>query len=73
MGQLSPILRKLLPKVSTVHHPAIRRRGAGHFVKMVHNGIEYAEMQIIAEAHDIMSSIPWRAVGKRKQRAAAGV
>jgi len=28
--------------------------GAGHFVKMVHNGIEYAEMQLIAEAYDIM-------------------
>jgi len=29
--------------------------GAGHFVKMVHNGIEYGDMQIIAEAYDIMS------------------
>jgi len=28
--------------------------GAGHFVKMVHNGIEYADMQVIAEAYDIM-------------------
>lgn len=28
--------------------------GAGHFVKMVHNGIEYADMQLIAEAYDIM-------------------
>ena len=27
--------------------------GAGHFVKMVHNGIEYADMQLIAEAYDI--------------------
>ncbi|MDD9206516.1 NADP-dependent phosphogluconate dehydrogenase, partial [Georgenia sp. 10Sc9-8] len=27
--------------------------GAGHFVKMVHNGIEYADMQFIAEAYDI--------------------
>src|SRR3954465_6634181 len=26
--------------------------GAGHFVKMVHNGIEYADMQLIAEAYD---------------------
>jgi 6-phosphogluconate dehydrogenase len=28
--------------------------GAGHFVKMVHNGIEYADMQLIAEAYDIL-------------------
>lgn len=31
--------------------------GAGHFVKMVHNGIEYADMQFIAEAYDILSRI----------------
>ena len=29
--------------------------GAGHFVKMVHNGIEYADMQAIAEAYDLLS------------------
>ncbi len=28
--------------------------GAGHFVKMVHNGIEYADMQLIAESYDLM-------------------
>jgi 6-phosphogluconate dehydrogenase len=28
--------------------------GAGHFVKMVHNGIEYADMQLIAEAYDML-------------------
>jgi 6-phosphogluconate dehydrogenase len=28
--------------------------GAGHFVKMVHNGIEYGDMQIIAEVYDVM-------------------
>lgn len=28
--------------------------GSGHFVKMVHNGIEYGDMQLIAEAYDIM-------------------
>ncbi len=28
---------------------------AGHYVKMVHNGIEYALMQLIAEAHDLMT------------------
>ena len=30
--------------------------GAGHFVKMVHNGIEYADMQLIAEAYDVLSA-----------------
>src|SRR3974390_1054177 len=29
--------------------------GSGHFVKMVHNGIEYGDMQLIAEAYDILS------------------
>ncbi len=29
--------------------------GAGHFVKMVHNGIEYGDMQVIAEAYDLMT------------------
>lgn len=29
--------------------------GAGHFIKMIHNGIEYADMQLIAEAYGLMS------------------
>ena len=29
--------------------------GAGHFVKMVHNGIEYGDMQLIAEVYDLLS------------------
>ena len=31
--------------------------GAGHFVKMVHNGIEYADMQMIAEAYDLLRRV----------------
>jgi 6-phosphogluconate dehydrogenase len=31
--------------------------GAGHFVKMVHNGIEYGDMQLIAEAYDMMRKV----------------
>ena len=31
--------------------------GAGHFVKMVHNGIEYADMQVIGEAYDLLRSV----------------
>jgi len=30
-------------------------RGAGHYVKMVHNGIEYGDMQLIAEAYDLLA------------------
>ncbi|MBV8703990.1 MAG: NADP-dependent phosphogluconate dehydrogenase, partial [Acetobacteraceae bacterium] len=31
--------------------------GAGHYVKMVHNGIEYADMQLIAEAYDLFKTV----------------
>ncbi|MEW1964049.1 NADP-dependent phosphogluconate dehydrogenase [Micrococcus sp. 2A] len=31
--------------------------GAGHYVKMVHNGIEYADMQVIGEAHDLLRRV----------------
>lgn len=33
----------------------VGEEGAGHFVKMVHNGIEYGDMQLIGEAHDVMT------------------
>src|SRR5690606_5857584 len=42
--------------------------GAGHFVKMVHNGIEYGDMQVIAEAYDLMR----RGVGMAPARIAGG-
>ncbi|MEJ2746890.1 MAG: decarboxylating NADP(+)-dependent phosphogluconate dehydrogenase [Anaerolineae bacterium] len=32
----------------------VGEEGAGHFVKMVHNGIEYGDMQLICEAYDVM-------------------
>ncbi|NIP73211.1 MAG: NADP-dependent phosphogluconate dehydrogenase, partial [Gammaproteobacteria bacterium] len=31
--------------------------GAGHYVKMVHNGIEYGDMQLIAEAYDLLKRL----------------
>src|SRR5205823_4517483 len=31
--------------------------GSGHYVKMVHNGIEYGDMQLIAEAYDVLKTI----------------
>ena len=32
-------------------------RGAGHYVKMMHNGIEYGDMQLIAETYDVMRTL----------------
>ncbi|WP_082467412.1 NADP-dependent phosphogluconate dehydrogenase [Leifsonia sp. Leaf264] len=52
---LGPILKSIAaiaegePCVTHVGHD-----GAGHFVKMVHNGIEYADMQLIGEAYDLI-------------------
>ena len=34
------------------------RGGAGHYVKMVHNGIEYGDMQLICEAYNLMKNLP---------------
>ena len=52
---LGPLLEGIAAKVDgtpcCVH---VGPDGAGHFVKMVHNGIEYADMQLIAEAYDLL-------------------
>ena len=44
------------PRRSTARRAAryIGPDGAGHYVKMVHNGIEYADMQLIAESYDLL-------------------
>jgi len=52
---LGPILKSIAAVVDgdpCVTH--IGTDGAGHFVKMIHNGIEYADMQLIAEAYDLI-------------------
>ena len=52
---LGPILESIAANVEgepCVTH--IGSDGAGHFVKMIHNGIEYADMQLIAEAYDLL-------------------
>ena len=52
---LGPMLEKVSAQVDGVPCCAhIGPDGAGHFVKMVHNGIEYADMQLIAEAYDLL-------------------
>jgi 6-phosphogluconate dehydrogenase len=53
---LAPILRAITAKAED-GEPCVDYmgpRGAGHFVKMVHNGIEYGDMQLIAEIYDIL-------------------
>ncbi|MGV1034611.1 MAG: NADP-dependent phosphogluconate dehydrogenase [Microbacteriaceae bacterium] len=52
---LGPILRSIAAVAEgepCVTH--VGTDGAGHFVKMIHNGIEYADMQLIAEAYDLI-------------------
>ena len=50
-----PILEAVSAKVNGEPCAAhVGRGSAGHFVKMVHNGIEYAMMQLIAEAYDLL-------------------
>ncbi|MFI6817951.1 NADP-dependent phosphogluconate dehydrogenase [Nonomuraea sp. NPDC050328] len=52
---LGPILEDISAKVDGVPCATyVGPDGAGHFVKMVHNGIEYADMQLIAEAYDLL-------------------
>ena len=54
---LGPLLEKISAKVDGEPCCAwIGTDGAGHFVKMVHNGIEYADMQVIGEAFDLLRS-----------------
>jgi 6-phosphogluconate dehydrogenase len=53
--QVAPILTKMAAQVNG--SPCcvyIGPKGAGHFVKMVHNGIEYADMQLITEAYTFL-------------------
>ncbi|MEJ3750737.1 NADP-dependent phosphogluconate dehydrogenase [Actinomycetes bacterium KLBMP 9797] len=52
---LGPLLEDISAKVDGVPCCThVGPDGAGHFVKMVHNGIEYADMQLIAEAYDLL-------------------
>lgn len=58
-NQLSPILEPIAAKAfdGSPCCTRIGTGGAGHFVKMVHNGIEYADMQLIAEAYHFMKTV----------------
>src|SRR5205814_1970197 len=56
---LEPILTKIAAKTHD-DGPCVTyigSKGSGHFVKMTHNGIEYGDMQLIAEAYDLMKNV----------------
>ncbi|MCD0448890.1 NADP-dependent phosphogluconate dehydrogenase [Actinocorallia sp. API 0066] len=59
---LGPMLEKIAAKADDgapcVTH--VGTDGAGHFVKMVHNGIEYADMQLIGEAYQLLRDVGGR-------------
>ncbi|MEU8777257.1 NADP-dependent phosphogluconate dehydrogenase [Streptomyces sp. NPDC048606] len=58
-ASLGPLLEKISAKAADgtpcVSH--VGPDGAGHFVKMVHNGIEYADMQLIGEAYHLLREV----------------
>ena len=56
--RVSPILEAISAKVDDEPcYAHIGSDGAGHFVKMMHNGIEYADMQLIAETYTLMKDV----------------
>ena len=57
---VAPILREIAAKAEEDGAPCVTyigENGAGHYVKMVHNGIEYGDMQLIAESYDLLSRV----------------
>jgi len=56
---VKPIFQSIAAKVEdgTPCRDWVGENGAGHFVKMVHNGIEYGDMQLICEAYQIMKDL----------------
>jgi 6-phosphogluconate dehydrogenase len=54
---VKPIFQSIAAKVGELQAPCcdwVGENGAGHYIKMVHNGIEYGDMQLIGEAYHIM-------------------
>jgi len=56
---VKPILQSISAKVEDGSPCCdwVGENGAGHFVKMVHNGIEYGDMQLIAESYDLLKNV----------------
>ncbi len=58
--EVDEILKKISAKAEEDGAPCVTylgNGGAGHFVKMVHNGIEYGDMQLIAESYDLLKRV----------------
>jgi 6-phosphogluconate dehydrogenase len=55
--RLEPIFLTLAPKDGYMH---VGDHGAGHYVKMVHNGIEYGMMQAYAEGFELLQASPYK-------------
>lgn len=55
--RILPMLEKISAKADGPCAAYIGKDGSGHFVKMVHNGIEYGDMQLIAEAYDLLKRL----------------
>src|SRR5581483_4967954 len=53
VAQVEPVFKDLAPEDGYAH---VGPAGAGHFVKMVHNGIEYGLMQAYAEGFEVMKA-----------------
>ena len=56
--KIEPIVTKIAAQVD--NGPCVTYigpGGSGHYVKMVHNGIEYGDMQLIAEAYDLLKTV----------------
>jgi len=51
---VQPVLEKISAKADGACTSYMGSGGAGHFVKTIHNGIEYADMQLICEAYDLL-------------------
>ncbi len=56
-AHIEPLLKDLAPKDGYMHCGAV---GGGHFVKMVHNGIEYGMMQAYAEGFEILQASQYK-------------
>ena len=57
IARLAPVFTTLAPPNGWLHVGGV---GAGHYVKMIHNGIEYAMMQAYAEGFELMSASEYR-------------
>jgi len=56
VGRLEPIFKTLAPPDGFLH---VGPSGAGHFVKMIHNGIEYGMMQAYGEGFELLKASPF--------------